>query len=623
MPVFGSTSQSKGAAGGSMTSLLSFWRREFGRPEPARARDLVIFPVGISATAGLILGLWSAAHRDFLDPALIGYSIGVNVCIQIIILLAALLLAFITRRRIWSGVLFAIGLFCFLWIPDLVKVALPEVAHWVAWCFAVVGAYRIALSVNRHRHSRLAAWMIAVPALAALCALSFEPLREFSQLRALPPPPNSPNVLIIIVDTLRADHLSPYGYTRDTSPNLDHLAQQGVLFENAIAPASWTLPSHASMLTGLYPHQTRVGTDKDILSGSIPTLGDTLRKRGYRTAAFSANYFLFCRDHGFIHGFSHFEGYEQSIAGILAEVPLSQFILAKLSQYTSGDPDAFFGVKNAASAEKIDKDALGWIEKGHRPFFAVINYFDLHAPALPPEPYLHMYTTSAKAREQSLHFQEECTWSNVDPSCNSELPQVLSVYDGSMRYVDDNVQKLLTRLKQDHLLDNTILVFTSDHGQEFGEHGIYGHGKSLYRREIQVPLIVSMPGLIPASVRIPTPVSLLDIPATILDLVAPDEKNALPGQSLASLWKSSQPVSSWPEPISELARLHWFDKTAPNYNRSARSIVTPEWHYIRQQGQDLLFDWKADPDEVHNLCTAQPTVCAALKAQIQANDARR
>jgi arylsulfatase A-like enzyme len=192
-----------------------------------------------------------------------------------------------------------------------------------------------------------------------------------------------------------------------------------------------------------------------------------------------------------------------------------------------------------------------------------------------------------------------------------------------MRYVDDNVQKLLTRLKQDHLLDNTILVFTSDHGQEFGEHGIYGHGKSLYRREIQVPLIVSMPGLIPASVRIPTPVSLLDIPATILDLVAPDEKNALPGQSLASLWKSSQPVSSWPEPISELARLHWFDTTAPNYNRSARSIVTPEWHYIRQQGQDLLFDWKADPDEVHNLCTAQPTVCAALKAQIQANDARR
>jgi arylsulfatase A-like enzyme len=620
MSLSGSSPKSKNDGGGLMTSVFAFWRREFGRAQPTRFGDLVVFPLAISATVGLIMGVWSAGHRHFLDPAFIGYSIGVNVGIQIVILLLALALAFVTRRKLWSGTLFAIGFFCFLAIPDLVKLLLPGVAHWLMWCIALLGAFQIARVVNRHVHSRLAPWMIGVPALVVLCALSYGRVREFSQLSALPKPPNSPNVLVIIVDTLRADHLSPYGYTRDTSPYLTQLAQQGVLFQNAISPSSWTLPSHASMLTGLYPHDTHVETDKDILSGSLPNLGDAMKKRGYRTAAFSANYYLFCRAHGFIHGFSHFEGYEQTIGGILEEVPLSQFILGKLTQFTTGEPDAFFGVKNAATAEKIDDDALGWIESGHRPFFVVLNYIDLHEPAIPPEPYLHMYTSDAKARNESMYFQDTCSWSEVDPSCDSERPQFLSIYDGSIRYVDDSIQRLLSELNDHNLLKNTIVVFTSDHGQEFGDHGIYGHGKSLYRQVIKVPLIFWKPGIVPASVRVQTPVSLTDIPATILDLTATDDKQALPGHSLATLWRSSEPVTGWPEPISELARLHWFTKDAPNYNSPVRSIVTPEWHYIRQDGKDLLFDWKTDTDEAHDLCAAQPTVCDTLRSRMQTDE---
>jgi arylsulfatase A-like enzyme len=228
-----------------------------------------------------------------------------------------------------------------------------------------------------------------------------------------------------------------------------------------------------------------------------------------------------------------------------------------------------------------------------------------------------MFTSDAKARSQSLYFQEQCSWAQVDPSCNSELPQLLSTYDGSMRYVDDSIQHLLAQLNEDRLLNNTIVVFTSDHGQEFGDHGIYGHGKALYRQVIHVPLIFWRPGFVPASVRVLTPVSLTDVPATILDLTATGDKSALPGNSLAALWNSNQPDSQWPEPISELSRLHWFDKAAPNYNGPVRSIVTPEWHYIRQQEKDLLFDWKSDPDEVHNLCAAQFAVCSALRTQLQ------
>ena len=606
-----------------MTSVIAFWRREFGRHEPTRLGELVVLPLAISASLGLIVGIWSAAHRHFLDPAFIAYSIGVNVAIQIVILLLALALAFITRGRIWSGTLFAIGFYCFLAIPDVVKLLLPGVAHWVAWCIALLGAFQIARAVNRHVHTRLAPWMIAVPALVALCVLSFGRVREFSLLSTLPKQSKSPNVLVIIVDTLRADHLSPYGYTRDTSPYVNQLAQQGVLFENAIAPSSWTLPSHASMLTGLYPDETRVETDKDILSGSLPNLGDAMRQRGYRTAAFSANYFLFSRSHGFIHGFAHFEGYEQTIGGILQEVPLSQFILGKLTQYTTGTPDAFLGLKNAASAEKVNEDAVKWMKRGDRPFFIVLNYFDIHEPVLPPAPYLHMYATNKDARNQSIYFQESCSFAEVDASCGSEQAQFLDTYDGSIHYVDDSIKQLLSDLKEGGLLDNTIVVFTSDHGQEFGDHGIYGHGKSLYRQVIHVPLIFWKPGLVPASVRVPTPISTTEIPSTILDLAAADGKQALPGRSLAALWRTSQPVSGWPEPISELVRLHWFTREAPNYNAPVRSIVTPEWHYIRQEGNDLLFDWKSDPDEMHDVCTTQPTVCSSLRSQAEAADNSR
>jgi arylsulfatase A-like enzyme len=136
--------------------------------------------------------------------------------------------------------------------------------------------------------------------------------------------------------------------------------------------------------------------------------------------------------------------------------------------------------------------------------------------------------------------------------------------------------------------------------------------------EIHVPLIFWKPGLIPASASVATPVSTTDLPATILDLVAPGDMLRMPGRSLAALWHSGEPVPEWPEPISELARLHWFAKGAPNYNLPVQSIVTPQWQYIHQQDKDFLFDWKTDPHETIDLCSAKPIVCSELKARSQA-----
>jgi arylsulfatase A-like enzyme len=348
-----------------------------------------------------------------------------------------------------------------------------------------------------------------------------------------------------------------------------------------------------------------------------------MEKRGYRTAAFSANFFYFSRNHGFDHGFSHFEEFEQTVGGILEKVTLSKMIFTALSRVTTGEQFAFFGVKNAPSAEKIDEDTMDWIERGHRPFFAVLNFIDAHEPVLPPEPYLHMYTSNPKARNQSLYFPEKCAVSGIKRLCDPNKQQFIDTYDGSIRYVDDNIQHLLSQLNERGLLANTIVVFTADHGQEFGDHGIYGHGKSLYRGEVHVPLVIWKPGLVPASVRVSTPVSLIDLPATILDLAGSEDEQALPGHSLAALWHTDQPISTWPAPFSEVAKLHWFSEEAPNYNGPIQSVVTPEWHYIRQEGKDLLFDWKSDPDEAHDQCAAQSAVCAALHARAQAAEGTR
>lgn len=603
-------------AGGPKASLLAVWARKFEKPEPTRVADLVLLPLAVSAAAGLIAGLCVAANRRYLDPVLLAYSIAVYVGVQFLILLVVLTLTCITRRKIWSGVLLSIGFFSFLAIPDMVRLLMHGVPPWLTWCIGLLGAFQLTLALNRHRNSRFTPWIIALPAVAALCALSFAPLREFSQLTRLPQPPNSPNVLIIIVDTLRADHLSPYGYARDTSPYLNQLAQQGVLFENAISPSSWTLPSHASMLTGLYPHDNGVGEDTDILSSRFPNLGDSMRKRGYRTGAFSANYEFFTRHYGFLQGFSHFEEFEQSIGGVLEEVPMTHSIFAGLNQIATGDEFAYFGLKNAPDAETVNNNAINWIVKGRRPFFAVLNYFDLHQPVLPPDRYLHMYTSNGSARKESLYFERDCEYRD-EASCESERPVFVDTYDGAARYVDDSVQQLLSQLSARGILQNTIVVFTSDHGQELGNHHLYGHGKSLFWDEIHVPLIVWKPGLIPASVRVQTPVTTTDIPATILDLTARGSKQTMPGRSLAPLWRSTDPVSGWPDPISELAKLHWFAKNAPNYNDPVASIVTPQWQYIRQRGKDLMFDWKTDPDEAHDMCPSQPTECADLRTRLQ------
>ncbi len=406
-------------------------------------------------------------------------------------------------------------------------------------------------------------------------------------------PPGSPNILVIVVDTLRADHLSAYGYKRPTSPNLDRFANQGVLFENAFSASSWTVPSHASLLTGRYLHEHGAGTaqNHNYYDGPYPSIAQVLRVRGFRTGAFSANTVLFCRARGFGTGFLHFEDFYRSWADMASRTlygrKLDQFVLYPLGYR------GFPGPKRAA---EVNDEFLRWVDRAPgKPFFAFLNYFDVHDPYLPPEPYRSRFIGSGGALPGGL-IDQSTSQPRPNQLTSEQLQGERDAYDGAIAYVDEQIAQLFTALAARGLAEKTIVVITSDHGEEIGEHGLLIHGNSLYRQEIHVPLIVRWPGHVPAGVRLGTPVSNAALPPTLMDLAGLGEKNMFPEPSLAQLWSSSENVMDWPEPLSELA---------PNDPFSAggmRTLISRNWQYIKHDdSSEELYDWKNDPEETRNL----------------------
>jgi arylsulfatase A-like enzyme len=435
--------------------------------------------------------------------------------------------------------------------------------------------------------------------------------------------PGSPNVLVIVVDTLRADHLSSYGYSRVTSPSIDRLAGNGVLFENAIAPSSWSLPSHASLVTGRPVHEHGMGNveampwtgwGKAGLNG-LPTLGEALQKRGYRTGAFSANRIYFTSNVGLGRGFMHFEDYFGSVGDDFVRTQFGREFsrlymnrsgkskFTRAFQYFglgswldkdsegSGDYGGIYGIRKRADA--VNHETLQWIDRDQQhPFFAFLNYLDVHfgygGPAGYPKP----------AWDQGTTIDE---------------------YDAGVKYTDDFIGQLLHGLDQLGALKNTIVIVTSDHGEGLGDHGLSFHGAALYWELVHVPLVISWPGHVPQGIRVEQPVTNADIPNTVLTLVGA-KQNPFPGPTLAELWGAS-PAAHWPNPVSELPKTDTIvaaDRAMQGKIPIATdgwmtSVVSPQWELIRHEKYgDQLYDLKTDPAESANLInTAQGRAAAA------------
>ena len=404
------------------------------------------------------------------------------------------------------------------------------------------------------------------------------------------------------MDTLRADHLSSYGYERDTSPFIDQLAEQGVRFEHAISPSSWTQPSHASLLTGRYTYEHLAETRP--LDGTYPTIGEVMQANGYRTGAFSANTLFFTRRQGFGRGFLHFEDNYHSVQDALFNSSVYGFLidfygLRKVLNYE--------GVPTRRYADDINRSTLNWIDRDNdAPFFVFMNYFDVHDPYTPPEPYRSKYSSVPNPGGLINGFIDR-----YHPDLSPEqLQSEIDAYDGAISYVDDQIKDLFGELEKRNLLENTIVVILSDHGESLGEHGLLQHSASLYFQEIHVPLIIWGPNFVEAEKVIDTPVTIAALPATILSMIDVSE-DSFPGPPLTLLMSDDVPTD-WPDPLAEVAQFEGAAEQNPTTHGEMKSVVGADLQYIVHEvfGEEL-YDWRVDPQETNNLIddpTSTPVV---------------
>ncbi len=530
-------------------------------------------------------------------------------------------------------------------------VAFPGI-YGLAWLIVALGA--AAQVVPRfERHGRIL-WRtvaISLPAAVALVAILGGWLwygdgvkRAREHARPLPPP-GSPNVLLIVMDTVAAGHLGLHGYNRATSTTLDELAERGIRFDSARAACSWTLPSHATMFTGRWLHELSAGWLTPLDRAHL-TLAEYLGGRGYATAGFVANTYYCAADSGLERGFTHYRDYIFPELTALKTATLVNRALQgfQVIVYFSEDWLKSAGLLPAVQrlwraldtdrkgAAVVNRELLDWIAgrmQPERPFFAFVNYFDAHYPYVLAPGRLHRFGSEPTSNYQRILIQH---WWELDKSTVSPdgIAFAADSYDDCIADLDEQFGKLVDELDRRGILARTWLIITSDHGESFGEHAdIFCHGKSLYETELHVPLLVIPPGGVAAKRVIEAPVSLRDLPATIVDLAGVAAAAPFPGASLSRFWGRHAP----PEAAGKAALSPVLAEVVPNDPRHRDSWALPEplpplgavkdeeWSYIRREGdaREELFHLRRDPKEQHNLASdpAARTALLRLRAALE------
>ncbi len=433
-------------------------------------------------------------------------------------------------------------------------------------------------------------------------------------------PPGARNVLLIVWDTVRAANLSLYGYTRPTTPNLQKLAGRGVRFDLAFSTSPWTLPSHASMFTGSWPHELGVGW-KSPLRDDVPTLAEYLASHGYDTAGFVANLEYCSRETGLARGFVHYEDFPIDVFDVFnryvglshrLEITSWAMVLDGLLQKSLGRwynlvPRSREHLKNAAA---VDRSFLGWLAGRRatgRPFFAFLNYIDAHSPYEVPDrtaPAFGLRPASTLDRQALLQ------WNTLDKASLTyhDVRMAVDVYDDCIAYLDRRLGMLIQELSQRGVLDNTLVIITSDHGEHLGDHLLFFHGCSLYRQLVQVPLVIinNHDARVPSNRIVAEPVSLCDLPATIVDLIGLAAEAPFPGRPLSRFWqrhggqfaRPEEPLlmeTSKPELLTNQGR-------EPAAKGPMKSLIAKGMHYIRTaDGLEELYMLSTDPEEQSNV----------------------
>ena len=517
-------------------------------------------------------------------------------------------------------------LICAAAVLPALTLAGRQIYTW-AWVVVAAGIATNAVRWFERADFRWRRWLLlsspvllsSIPIMAA-AVFGGDWLKERREAARSVPPAGTPNVLLIVLDTVRADRMSLYGYQRSTTPALERMAQRGIRFAEARATAPWTLASHATMFSGRLPHDLNVEWQTP-LRGDFPTLAEYLGSRGYATAGFVANTEYCSYDTGLDRGFTHYEDYPLDVQHLR---PLRTAVLASSAWDAISwglwrilgpfDPTVrWLTLPDRKDAGSINRDFVYWLshrQRSPRPFFAFLNYLDAHAPYLPPEGTPFRFGPGPR----TLHdfYVLVGGWKTLDKSRLSPTHRELirDCYDSCLFYLDSQLGELFDTLERRGVLEETLVIVTSDHGEELGEHGLFEHGESLYRPEIHVPLLIILPtrGRSPEVVR--ETVSLRDLPATIADLVGMADDAPFPGSSLARLRSDVRPNgASRDREDGAIAELSGPNPTRPSQGRSPASrgslvsLAEGDYVYIRNEGdgREQLFDERADPDERVNL----------------------
>ena len=429
------------------------------------------------------------------------------------------------------------------------------------------------------------------------------------------------NVMIVLVDCLRADHLGCYGYTRKTSPFLDHIARSGITFENCIAPSSWTVPSVVSLFTGVYPQQHGVNTLGTIIPEDLSMLQEIMEKNGVETAAFTTNDFL-RPQFGYAEGFSHYIDHylEPEFKEYLAS---RLFFLNALLHFKNNffypfsvDPGGarWWSIgfppfnHEKRSAGRVTDDVLQWIET-HRdkPFYVYLHYMDVHSPY-------------------------DATWySPFDRekyATQDERGKLINTYDGRIAYVDRQIKRIWEELVKLNVSENTLLIVTADHGEELYDHGGTGHCTTLYDELIRVPLIVINPSLSEGDRKVKTQVQLIDLPATVLDFLDLQIPKEMMGQSLLPLIAGVPPQPGPSFALSyttrgrkslrtEEGRVLWKEKVWRQDIVLNSLRVDNEWKIIvGNDGRTEFYNLKEDAKEKNGLKKIEKNKAMGLKKKL-------
>ena len=391
-------------------------------------------------------------------------------------------------------------------------------------------------------------------------------------------PATSPRIVLLIsIDTLRADHLGAYGYTRPTSPVLDALAEKGTVFEDVTATSSWTLPSHASLLTGLYPSRHGLRRKVSVLLEDVPTLAQVFRRAGFETAAAVGSIYLTQRS-GLQRGFDAFEYFVED---------------SRQMSPTKGVTDA----------------ALRWVDAGDdAKRFIFLHYYDVHSDYRSEPRFEALFADGYDGDiDGSVGQLAKIRLGEVPLPTDLDLAHWIALYDAGIRQLDDELGRLFRGLRERGVEGETLIAITSDHGEEFVEHGGVLHGKTHYQEAVRIPLLLQGPNV--PVLRITTPISQVDVAPTLLALAGVPPGGAVDGRDLTPLLRGETAKF---ETRSIFVEADWRNEKHDIKRAVRRGPYT--LHYDRLTHETELYDLRSDPGEQRDISNERPEVVEELTA---------